>query len=81
MSDQNFLDPSKFKRCPKCNCDVTSEQMKTKSTYTWVGWFFWSMGTTVIPKKILFTCSKCNILVSEETDRKLIEYYITYKKY
>ena len=81
MNTTNYLDASKFKSCPSCNSDVNSENIKTKSTYSTIGWFFWSMGTTVIPKKILFTCSECNILVSEETNKKLLEYYITYKKY
>ena len=81
MSSSNFLDPSKFDLCPKCGIDVNSTNIIAKSSYSIIGWFFWSMGTTVIPKKILFTCSKCNIIVSEVKNKKLLEYYITYKKY
>ena len=81
MNDSSFLNSDLFKPCPSCGATVDSDTIVSKSSYSIVGWFFWSMGTTVIPKKILFTCSKCNIIVDELKNKKVIEHYITYKKY
>lgn len=75
----NFLDLSKFKAC-SCGTHVDSEECHVKDEYTWIGWFFWSMGTTAIPKRTTFHCTKCDIQFEDITDRELIKYYMLYRR-
>lgn len=76
---QRSIDITKFKTCPNCGADVSSPEMKEKYSYSLFGWYMWSQGSTVVPKKITFRCTKCNIIVDKVTDKKLIEYYINHK--
>lgn len=81
MSTSSYLDPKKLPRCPICNADVNSSYINSKNSYSTIGWFFWSMGVTAIPKKIQFYCENCNQELETLTDRELIKYFITYKRY
>lgn len=78
--NNNFLDLSKFKAC-KCGAHIESETTDVKISYTWLGWFWWSMGTTAIPKEISFTCTKCDMIFEKITDKELIKYYIFFRKH
>ncbi len=76
----NYLELDKFKAC-ECGTTVeSSSDLDIKYKYTWIGWFFWSMGTTAIPTNIIFNCTKCNKTFEHLKDKELIKYYIFYKK-
>ena len=74
------IDLSKFKAC---SCGTTVDHLETvdvRYKYTWIGWFFWSMGTTAVPKQINFTCTTCNLQFESKKDRELIKHFTFYKK-
>lgn len=76
----NYLDTTKFKTCT-CGETVESNTTEVKYKFGFIGWFFWSMGTTAIPKKVLFYCRKCSTRFETLTNREQIKYYIFYKKH
>ena len=75
----NHLDVNRFKKC-SCGEDVQSPLTQDNYYYSLMGWFWWTMGTTAIPKKIEFTCKKCDKKFETITNKDLIKYYIFYKK-
>ncbi len=76
----DFLDLTKFKTCP-CGTTVESPtHLHVQYKYSWIGWFFWSMGTTAIPTAVIFNCTKCQNIFEHLKDRELIKYYIFYRK-
>lgn len=76
----NHLDLTKFKSC-NCGNSVESEETEISISYSVIGWFWWSMGTTAIPKQIIFRCKKCDSIFETLTDKELIKYYIFYRKH
>lgn len=77
----NELDINKFKSCT-CGTSVNdTDRIDLNYKYTWIGWFFWSMGTTAIPTQITFNCRKCNNKFEDLTDSELIKYYIFFKRH
>lgn len=62
----------------KCQCGATifDEDVKVNNKYSLFGWFMWSQGSTVVPKKIIFTCTKCNNVFCELTDKLEIKEYM-----
>lgn len=76
------LDLSLFKESTSgLNVDSPEDQVSVKYDYSVVAWFFVSwFGTTMMPKKITFTCLKSNEVFEEITDKKLIEHYMLYRK-
>lgn len=76
----NELDLTKFKKC-NCGATIESENVKVKHDYTLMGWFWWTMGTTAIPKEITFRCKSCDQVFERLTDKEMIKYYIFYRKY
>jgi len=76
----NELDKTKFKKC-SCSADVEDEKVTVKNHYSLMGWFWWSMGTTAIPKSISFKCNKCDIKFEEITDVGLIKHHMYYRKH
>ena len=78
---KNRLDLSKFKTSSAgTTVDSPISQMKAQMSYSSLSWFFITFfGTTRIPEKIVFTCLKTNEVFEEITDKKLIEYYITFR--
>jgi hypothetical protein len=63
------------------NVDSAEELVKIEYDYSAVAWFFvaW-FGTTRLPKKISFTCTKTDEVFEVLTDKKLIEHYMLYRK-
>ena len=58
----DYLDQSKFKSCT-CETHVESAECETKYKYGIIGWFFWSMGTTAIPKEVYFKCLNLIVVI------------------
>lgn len=77
----NELDKTKFKVCSECGADVESECVSIKHKYTLLGWFWWTMGTTAIPKSIKFHCNKCDKNFEEIKDVELIKYHMYFRKH
>jgi hypothetical protein len=77
--DMNTIDASKY---PKCDCgtDVNSSHSSFTESYSGLGWFFWSMGTTATPKTLTFTCNKCSKKYALVDDKKLIKRYMLFRK-
>jgi hypothetical protein len=77
----NQLDLNKFKTC-KCGTNVNDiEKIDIQHKYTWVGWFFWSMGTTATPTDIIIKCKACKCEIDHIQDRQLIKYYNINRRY
>jgi hypothetical protein len=76
----NELDKTKFKKC-SCGADVENEEVTIRNHYTLMGWFWWTMGTTAIPKSISFTCNNCVLKFEEITDVDLIKYHMYFRKH
>lgn len=76
----NYLDLTKFKTCT-CGVNIESDLVDITISYTWIGWFFWSMGTTAIPKEIIFRCKKCDLVFDRLSNKEIIKYYIFYRKH
>jgi hypothetical protein len=76
----NEIDKTKFKKC-SCGVDIESEDVTIKNHYTLMGWFWWSMGTTAIPKTITFKCQKCDIQFETINNVELIKHHMYYRKH
>lgn len=78
---KNRLDISKFKTSSVgTTVDSPINEMKVEMSYSGLSWFFITFfGTTRIPEKVVFTCLKTNEVFEEISDKKLIEYYITFR--
>lgn len=74
------LDLTKFKKCT-CGVNIEDENVEIKMDYTLMGWFWWSMGATAIPKEITFRCKCCDKIFETLTDKEIIKYYIFYRKH
>lgn len=76
----DHLDLTKFKTC-KCGNNIESSNVNVSIKYSLMGWFWWTMGTTAIPKQITFKCNQCNEIFEKLTEKSLIKYYIFYRKH
>lgn len=76
----NNLNVDKFKKC-QCGHSIEHERVKIKDYYSLLGWFWWTMGTTAIPKKIDFTCQDCKQTFDEITEKEEIKHFIFYRKH
>lgn len=74
------LDINKFKKCT-CGRAVNDPEVVATDNYSSWGWFWWTMGTTAIPKSISFYCNKCEKNFDEIIDKKLIKHFIYYKRH
>lgn len=75
----NTLNLNNYKAC-KCGNDVNSQKVSFKEKYTGIGWFFWSMGTTVTPTQLNFFCKDCNQEFLTITEKSLIKDYMLLRK-
>ena len=68
---------------PKCKCGNTifSENVKVKNNYSLFGWFMWSQGSSVVPKKMKFKCLRCESYFCELTNKELIKEYMQLNPY
>lgn len=71
---------NQFQKC-ECGTTIFDENVKVKNKYTLFGWFMWSQGSTVIPKKIHFICLTCNKTFCELTNKELIKEYMQENPY
>lgn len=77
---KNKLDLAKFKTSSVgTTVESKDDLLDIKMQYSSISWFFITFfGTTRIPLKITFTCKKTNEVFEVLTDKKLIEYFITF---
>lgn len=71
---------NKLAHC-KCGINILSEETRVKSKYSLFGWFLWSQGSTVVPKKMIFICTKCNQTFYETRDKEIIKHYMELHPY
>jgi hypothetical protein len=76
----NQIDLNKFNKCT-CGKTINDLGVSIQYNYNWIGWFWWTMGATAIPKKITFKCESCNKIFDTLNDRELIKYYIFYRSH
>lgn len=76
----NYLDLNKYNTC-SCGSNIESEIVDIQIKYTFIGWFWWSMGATAIPKEVSFKCKSCNQTFETLTNRDDIRHYIYYRRH
>jgi len=78
----NALDLTKFKASSLgTTVDSDINELDIEYKYSWAGWFFINIiGTTQVPKSIMFKCKKSNKIFETLTDKDLISHYIFYSK-
>lgn len=74
------IDYNSFGKC-SCGVDINDEYSTEKNSYSLWGWFLWSQGATVVPKKMSLYCKKCSKIYFTTKDKNLIKYHIDNKKY
>lgn len=77
MSDRLKLEL--FRSCD-CGRNVEDENVQKRYKYTPLGWLFWSMGTTAVPKEITFACQQCEKVFEILRERGLVMHYELYKR-
>lgn len=77
------MNESLINQSSKCQCGTTilDQNVKVKYKYSLWGWFLWSQGSTVIPKKMQFICTNCNKLFCELTNKEQIKEYMIINPY
>jgi hypothetical protein len=77
------MNREEFNQLAKCNCGIKilSPEVKIKNQYTLFGWFLWSQGSTVIPKKMSFICTRCNNKFYETKNKEIIKKYMEINPY
>lgn len=71
-----------LKRYSSCDCgvNVNSDDSDARFKFSWLGWFFWTMGTTATPTEITFFCKKCSREYYVETNVDNIKHFTLYRK-
>lgn len=77
------MDNEQINNLAKCKCgtQILSNEVKVKNHYSLFGWFLWSQGSTVIPKKMDFICKRCNDKFYETRDKELMKKYMDLHPY
>jgi hypothetical protein len=75
----NNLELSRYKAC-ECGTNVDSEESIANFKFSWLGWFFWTMGTTATPTQISFYCNKCKKIYYIENNIDNIKHFTLYRR-
>jgi hypothetical protein len=77
------MNENEFNNITNCDCGVglLDECVKVKNKYSLWGWYMWSQGSTVVPKKMEFYCTKCNKVFYKTKDKQIIKNYLELNPY